>query len=96
MEYNFEWDPEKARSNLTKHKVSFELGVTVFQDPRALSLYDESHREGEDRWITLGISVTGSLLVVHHTFNEFDDGTASIRIISCRKATRREEREYAG
>ena len=49
MRYYFEWDPQKAKINLKKHKVSFERACTVFKDPNALSIYDEEHSEKEDR-----------------------------------------------
>ncbi len=94
MQYDLEWDPEKARLNRRKHGVSFEQGATVFQDPRALSLYDKEHSVTEDRWITLGIAATGTLLVVHHTFIETDRTTVKIRIFSCRKATKNETSHY--
>lgn len=94
MQFNFEWDPDKAKSNRQKHKVSFELAATIFSDPTSLSIYDEEHSESEDRWITLGISQNGNLLVVIHAFNEIDNETANIRIISARKATKRELKQY--
>ena len=94
MQYNFEWDPEKARLNRKKHGVSFEQGAVVFGDPRALSLYDGAHSMTEDRWITLGIAAAGTLLVVHHTFTEIDPSTVTIRIFSCRKATKNEISHY--
>jgi uncharacterized DUF497 family protein len=96
MQFNFEWDPIKAKSNREKHGVSFENSVSIFRDPRALSIFDSDHSGKEDRWITLGISVTGSILRVHHTYNQINKETAHIRIISSRKATRRENREYIG
>ena len=94
MQYNFEWDPKKAATNLDKHKITFELAATVFKDPRALSLYDEGHNLDEDRWITLGLSEKGSLLKVHHTYRHTDEETVTIRIISSRKATKNETRQY--
>ena len=51
MQYNFEWDPVKAHANRKKHGVGFEEAATVFLDPRALSLFDTTHGQGEDRWI---------------------------------------------
>ena len=92
--YNFEWDPEKAQSNLKKHAVTFEESATVFKDPNALSLFDPDHSENEDRWITLGLSEKTRLLVVIHTFLEKNDGTVMIRIISSRKATKQELLTY--
>ena len=94
MQYNFEWDPEKARSNRRKHGVSFEEAATVFRDPRMLSLYDDKHSQGEDRWITLGGSVNGRLLVVCHTFTDETCNSATIRLISSRKATQTETKAY--
>jgi hypothetical protein len=68
FQYNFEWDPAKARSNLKKHGVSFETAVAVFRDPQALTVFDEEHDEDEDRWVTLGAVEEEGLLVVIHTF----------------------------
>lgn len=94
MEYNFEWDPGKALSNLRKHNVSFGRAAQVFLDPMMLSLFDTEHSESEDRWITLGKDRNDVLLVVVHTFRIIDSKSAVIRLISARKATRREAREY--
>ncbi len=94
MQYNFEWDPKKAKTNRTKHKVSFELSATVFKDPRAISIYDDELSGDEDRWITLGLASNGSLLVVHHTFKQLDEDNVAIRIISSRKATKNEKKQY--
>jgi len=79
LQYNFEWDPQKAKTNITKHKVSFENAATVFQYPKAVSLFDDKHSEKEDRWITLGSSSDCSLLVFHHTFNQIDNKTTNIK-----------------
>lgn len=95
MQYVFEWDPRKAKSNLHKHGVSFERAGQVFLDPSALSLYDREHSRGEDRWITLGKNGTNRLLVVVHTFREIDKDNSRIRVISARRATRRETRQYS-
>jgi uncharacterized DUF497 family protein len=92
--YDFEWDPEKAQQNRRKHGVAFEQAATVFHDPRAASVFDEEHSAAEDRWITMGISASGGLLVVHHTFQEVDDTRVRIRIFSSRKATPEETRQY--
>ena len=94
MQYSFEWDPAKARANRDKHAVSFEESATVFRDPRMLTLYDGKHSSDEDRWITMGVSATGRLVVVCHTFREQADDSAAIRIFPGRKATRTESREY--
>ena len=94
LQYDFEWDPAKERSNRTKNGVGFELAATVFHDPRALTIFDDTHSENEERWVTLGLSSNGRLLVVHHTFREEAASRTKIRIISSRKATRNETRQY--
>jgi uncharacterized DUF497 family protein len=53
LQYNFEWDPKKAKNNISKHKISFEQSVTIFKDPKAISSYDIEHSNNEDRWLTL-------------------------------------------
>ena len=68
--FTFEWDPEKAYYNCNKHGIAFEEAATVFKDPKALSIFDPDHSRTEDRWITMGISEKGRLLVVSHTFLE--------------------------
>ncbi len=94
MQYNFEWDPKKAALNLRKHKISFEEAAAVFLDPLALSIYDEEHSGWEDRWITLGKSSKNVTLVVVHTFREQVRNRFHIRLISIRKATRKERKQY--
>ncbi len=92
--YNFEWDLNKARSNKSKHGVSFEEAATVFRDPQALSIFDDEHSTNEDRWVTIGISNTGRLLVVCHTFQKNDENNVAIRIFSGRKAIKKETKQY--
>jgi len=96
LRYKFEWDPEKEKTNIRKHKVSFRRAATVFRDPNQLSIYDEEHSEYEDRWITMGIDDRGVLQVVVHTFKQVEENLSEIRIISARKATSRELRQYQG
>ena len=86
------WDPNKAASNLRKHKVSFELAARVFDDPQQLSRPDD--HPDEERWLTLGRplgSSPGVLLVVH---TDFDGHGGSGRIISARRATSHERKAY--
>ena len=85
----FEWDPRKAEANSTKHGVTFTEAGTVFGDPLATTFRDPDHEEGESRWITLGLSLAGRLLFVAHA-----DRGEKIRIISARKASRRERTLY--
>ena len=68
INYRFEWDRNKARSNLSKHKVSFEDATSVFKDKNAISLSDEEHSEFEERWITIGMDRVTRTLVVVHTY----------------------------
>jgi uncharacterized DUF497 family protein len=94
VQYDFDWDPKKARSNRSNHRVTFEEAATVFQDPHMIAIYDGKHSLNEDRWITLGISVAGRVLVVNHTFPDRISDHTPVRIISSRKATNRERRQY--
>ena len=96
MDYNFEWDPYKAIYNNKKHRVTFEESATVFRDPRALTIYDDEHSEYEERWLTIGISVNGRLLMVSHTFQKIVYNSVTIRIFSSRKATKSEVKDYEG
>jgi uncharacterized DUF497 family protein len=86
----FEWDPRKAKSNEKKHGISFEEAQSVFFDEQALLLEDPQPLHEEERFVLLGLSVSLRLLVVVHALREGD----VIRIISARKATRLETREY--
>ena len=95
MDYVFEWDPDKARRNKKQHGISFEQAAMVFKDPKAISMYDTEHSKGEDRWVTLGLSVNHGLVVVCHTFQWTSKSAARIRIFSSRKATRQERQQYS-
>lgn len=94
FQYQFEWDPRKARRNVKQHGVTFERAASIFVDRSALSEFDEEHSEGEERWITLGLDQTGVVLVVCHTFRNDTESSARLRLISARKATKRETAEY--
>ena len=96
MIYSFEWDTNKSKKNLVKHSVSFEDAASIFRDPNALTLFDDGHSEDEERWITIGLSSSGKLLVVNHTFKEIDLGKCIIRIFSSRKASNSETKQYRG
>ena len=90
----FEWDDAKASSNLKKHKVSFEDASSVFSDQYHLSIPDDFHSDEEDRWISIGSTTEKLILItVVHTYRDEDDNEV-IRIISARKATTKEKREY--
>ncbi len=94
MRYDFEWDNRKAKSNIRKHKVSFERATTIFRDPNILSIPDEVHSESEERWLTMGLDENGILLVLSHTFKDLSAAVCNIRIISARKATKSEDNQY--
>lgn len=94
MHYDFDWDIKKAKSNLRKHKTSFERASTIFRDPNALSIPDEEHSEQEERWVTIGFDKSGILLTVSHTFKIVSEDIWKIRIISARKATKSEREQY--
>jgi uncharacterized protein len=89
----FEWSEAKARSNLTKHKISFEISARVFTDSFAVTRQDRIEN-GELRWQTLGKVEEHVILLVAHTLDENIDGTEVIRIISARRANPKERSLY--
>jgi len=89
----FEWDPAKAAANVKKHQVSFEEAKSVFFDEFATQFFDEDHSLNEERFLILGMSSGTKLLIVCHC--EHQNGEI-IRIISARKATKRESAFYQG
>jgi uncharacterized protein len=86
---NFEWDPSKAKQNRRKHRVSFHEAATVFADPLSATYSDPEHSASEQRFLTVGMSEVSRVLIVAHS-----DRDEVIRIISARKATRREREHY--
>jgi uncharacterized DUF497 family protein len=89
MRFIFEWDEVKAKANLRKHRVSFEEGKTIFNDPFLFTFPNDKHSAREERYINIGLSANGRVLILTHTERQ-----GKIRIISCRKATPRERRFY--
>ena len=87
----FTWDEEKANANIRKHGVSFEEASSVFADENARLKHDPEHSDEEDRFIILGFSSMLRILVVCHVYRQ---GDQIIRLISARKATRNERRDY--
>ncbi len=85
----FEWNLNKAAANIDKHNVSFSEAATVFDDSLSVTFPDSDHSIGESRYVIIGMSGSGLLLVVSHT-----DRENCIRIISARRATRQERRFY--
>ena len=94
MRIDFDWDPAKAASNAVKHGVTFEEAMTVFRDPLARSILDRDPGSGEERWITLGETSTGNLLVVVHSWADTEPDRGAVRIISARRPTPNEARQY--
>ena len=84
---DYQWDPHKARSNLRKHNISFADAVTVFSDDKAITIEDDF--PGEERFVTIGMDALGIVLVVVYTYR-----ASTIRIISARIATTREQKQY--
>ena len=87
----FSWDERKARENLRKHGVSFDEATTAFADERARLKHDPDHSRDEDRFILLGFSAKLRMLVVAYVYRQAE---TEIRIISARKATRNERKQY--
>lgn len=85
----FEWDPEKAKANVAKHGVSFPEAATAFGDPLSIVIDDPAYMEGEQRWVLLGMTFDGRLVVVAHA-----ERGENIRLISARLATGLERSDY--
>jgi len=90
----FEWDEEKAKTNLRKHEITFEEAESVFEDEFLITFPDEFHSIDEERYISIGYSGVNRILLVVHTENIENVDTIAIRIISCRKATALEREVY--
>ena len=89
----FSWDNRKNKANQKKHGISFDEAQTVFFDENAVEFFDPDHSDDEDRFIMLGLSYRFRVLVVCHCFRKSD---SEIRIISARKATKKEQKVYLG
>jgi uncharacterized DUF497 family protein len=85
----FDWDPNKAVRNLSRHGVSFAEAATVFDDSFGWAFFDPDHSQDEDRFLMIGTSNTGRLLIVSYT-----EAADDVRIISAREVTRRERKDY--
>jgi uncharacterized protein len=93
-DYEFEWDDAKAASNLAKHGVDFREAMAVIGDPLALTMFDDAHSDDEERCVSIGRAVDGTLLLVIHTFVGTGPSTALVRLISARPVTRSERLQY--
>ena len=89
----FEWDPDKEKTNVQRHGITFEQAAYVFADPFALNKYDDEHSEEEDRWVLLGKTLNETVLLVVRTFRN-SEGEELVRIISARRATKKEKQTY--
>ena len=89
MALEFEWDPAKAELNLKDHEISFDEATSVFRDTLSITIANPDHSESEDRFIDIGMSHRGQLLVVSYT-----DREDRIRIVSARRPTRAERKSY--
>lgn len=94
MRCYFEWDYQKAVINQRKHDVSFEQASSVLGDAGAITVFDEEHSEDEERWVTIGLDRNGVLLVVVHTYRQTDVACVRVRLVSARKATKNEAKQY--
>jgi uncharacterized DUF497 family protein len=92
----FTWDTRKATRNLEKHGVSFEEAATVFADPRALEWEDFEHSNHEARFKRLGLSSRGRIVILLYSHRRLKDGQETYRIITARRASRKEREAYAG
>jgi len=89
----FTWDEKKDTVNMRKHKIDFSEACFIFADKYLLTLFDDKHSMEEDRWITMGQTPNGKILVVVHTYRHVE-GEELIRLISARKASKREIKKY--
>ena len=89
MALTFEWDEEKSKKNFKKHGVTFEEAKTVFNDPSAITIDDPDHSDEEERYLDIGLSSNGRVLVLWYTERQ-----KNIRIIGCRRATSSERMTY--
>ena len=94
MKLIFDWDAKKARSNIKKHKISFDEAKTIFLDPYLMTYPDRLHSFHEERYISIGYSIRNRILLVVHTEREETENAVVVRIISSRKATPEERRKY--
>ena len=92
--FQFEWDEVKADANARQHGVTFELASTVFHDPRLLTVADLEHSNTEERWFSVGCASNGVVLSVVYLWSDADPAATNIRLISARKSTRSESRQY--
>ena len=94
LHLKFEWDVDKEKVNITKHKLNFTDACHAFSDPFQLNLYDSWHSDDEDRWVVIGEIPVMKVVIVVHTVRLHEDGSGTVRIISARRATKKERVTY--
>jgi len=95
LHIQFDWDVEKEKINIAKHKLNFTDACHVFADTFQLNLFDESHSDDEDRWVVIGEIPVMKIVVVVHTIRQgYDEHDTRVRIISARKAEKKEREAY--
>ena len=94
MQFNFEWDQTKAKINIQKHHFSFDEASEIFLDPLQINMLDDEQYDKDERWVTIGQTKRQKLLLVVHTYIEYNESMVSIRMISAREATIHERRQY--
>lgn len=92
--FTFEWDEAKAATNLRKHGVTLAMAASIFHDPHLLTIADLEHSTSEERWFSLGTARNGALLAVAYSWTVQEAGIIRIRLISARRATRAESKQY--
>ncbi|MBI5192804.1 MAG: BrnT family toxin [Nitrospirae bacterium] len=90
----FEWDEHKNKENIKRHGISFGEAKEVFDDPFHISLLDKRFDYFEERWITIGATKDGKIIVIGHLYYMTEDGIEIIRIITARKAAKKEREQY--
>lgn len=90
----FEWDEKKNKSSIKSHGVSFEEAAEVFDDPFCISMLDKRFNYYEERWISLGSTIKGKIIVTGYAYYLAENSEERIRIITARKATRKEREQY--
>jgi uncharacterized DUF497 family protein len=92
--FQYDWDEVKADANARKHGVTFDLASTVFHDPHMLTVADLAHSETEERWFSVGCASNGVVLSIVYLWSDADPAATNIRLISARKSTPAESRQY--
>ncbi|HAM53344.1 MAG TPA: hypothetical protein DCP92_22615 [Nitrospiraceae bacterium] len=90
----FEWNENKNKEDIKKHGISFEEATEVFHDPLHISIMDRRFDYFDERWITIGSTKTGNFIVLGHLYYLTENGEEVIKIITARKATRKEKKQY--